>query len=65
MTIPPGDTEANVSIPIYNNVRVEKVEIFNVLLYSNDGSVAIGFPNQSRVAIFDDDSKTIHCVDNS
>ena len=62
INISPGDTSAKIPFPILDNIRVERVESFDVVLTSSDSTVAIGSPSQANVAIFDDDGNEIHCV---
>ena len=62
--ISPGDTSAIVSIPITNDIRIERDENFNVILQSNGSDVIASSPKQATVTIIDDDGNMLLCVDN-
>ena len=52
------------SIPITNDIIVEKDEKFDVILRSNGSDVVVGSPKQATVTIINDDGNTLHYVDN-
>ena len=62
--ISPGDINANVSIPITNDIKVERDEKFDVILRSNGSDVVVGSPKQATVTIMDDDGNILHYIDN-
>ena len=51
----PGQTQQTRFILVENDVAVESIEFFNVVLTSTDGNVEIGSPDTTTIRIVDND----------
>ena len=57
--IPPGDTSMVVSIPVIDDMLVERNERFDVVLQPQGNEVIIGDPGKAEVIIVNDDGECI------
>ena len=55
----PGQTQQTRFILVENDVAVESIEFFNVVLTSTDGNVEIGSPDTTAISIVDNDGTSI------
>jgi len=64
ITISPGDTSADASIPIIDDKLVEKDEVFNIILQPQGNGVIIGNPGLAEIVIVSDDDCKLYILCN-
>ena len=61
----PGSTRGTASIPIINDMIVERRESFDAILESGGDGVIIGTPGEAEVTIIDNDSKRLRVANHT